>query len=107
MSAINEYPKFKHINEVPYINKLQIKLIYAKNFTPHKVEYYQKMVDDAINGISEISMKELLLNNGYKVNIGNHGLIFVTPCNGKNEFMKSFENIKEAYNYYLVVPYNQ
>lgn len=94
-----EYPKFKSINELPYIQSLQMRLIYAKNFNPNKVGYYEALIKELKDNISNDSMKELLKNNGYRVSIGNHGLIFVTPSNGT--FKKEFDNIKEAYNYYL------
>jgi queuine/archaeosine tRNA-ribosyltransferase len=101
MATINEYPKFTSIEQVPYLNNLQIKLIYAKDFTPHKVTYYEQLIKEWKENISEDSMKELLINNNYKVSTGVHGLIFITPINKGNVFMKSFESIKDAYNYYL------
>ncbi len=30
------------------LNELNIKLIYAKNFTPHKVAYYESLIREAI-----------------------------------------------------------
>jgi len=45
MSAINEYPKIAHC---PYLDILRIKLIHAKDFTPHKVPYYEQLIKDWI-----------------------------------------------------------
>lgn len=101
MAQINDYPKFKTINEIPYLNNLECRLIYAKDFTPHKVAYYEQLIREFKENISDESMKDLLLNNDYKLSRGLHGQIFVTPINKGNCFMKSFATIKEAYNYYL------
>jgi hypothetical protein len=46
-------------------------------------------------------MKEKLIKNNFFITIGNHGLIFVHPYNKGNMFVKSFDSIEEAYNYYL------
>ena len=101
MATIGETPKFKTIDELPYIISLKMKVLHAKDFTPHKVEYYQEQVNEAKARLSEDSMKELLINNDYKVTRGDHGLIFVTPINKGNNFTKTFDSIKEAYNHYL------
>ncbi len=46
MAKINEYPKFENIEQTPYLNNLEIRLIYAKNFTPHKVAYYEELIKE-------------------------------------------------------------
>ena len=47
MAQINEYPKLETGN-CPYLDSLKIKLMYAKNFTPHKVAYYEQLIKDWI-----------------------------------------------------------
>jgi hypothetical protein len=101
MSAINEYPKIKSVEEIPYLNTLKIKLIYAKDFTPHKVAYYEELIKEFKDRLSPEAMKDILKNNGYKITTGLHGQIFVTPINKGNCFVKSFQTIGDAYNYYL------
>lgn len=34
------------------LNDLQIKLIYAQNFSPHKVEYYKQLIREKIEQIN-------------------------------------------------------
>jgi hypothetical protein len=101
MSAINEYPKFKSVNEIPYLHNLQMRLIYAKDFTPHKVVYYEQLIKEFKDGLSNEAMKDILTNNGYKVTTGLHGQIFITPINKGNVYMKSFDSMKQAYNFYI------
>lgn len=44
MAAINEYPKFNSVEDLPYTISLRLKLNYAKDFTPHKVAYYEELL---------------------------------------------------------------
>lgn len=46
MAAINEYPQFKTVDELPYLISLEMKLIYSKEFTPHKVAYYEALIKE-------------------------------------------------------------
>lgn len=101
MAQTNEYPDFKTIEEIPYLQNLELRLIYAKNFTPHKVAYYEQSIKDFKDKISDQSMRDLLTNNGYKITIGIHGQIFIHPINKGECFVKEFRNVREAYNYYL------
>jgi hypothetical protein len=101
MSAINEYPKFKSVNEMPYIQNLNIRLNYAKDFTPHKVAYYEQLIKEFKDRLSNEAMKDILNNNDYKTSVGIHGQIFVTPINKGMVFQKSFDNMKQAYNFYI------
>ena len=45
MAKIGEYPIFENTNEVPYIKNLRRYLAHAKTYQPHKVEYYQKLIN--------------------------------------------------------------
>jgi len=46
MAAINNYPKYETVTETPYLLSLRIRLIYAKDFTPHKVAYYEELIKE-------------------------------------------------------------
>jgi len=48
-----------------------------------------------------IEYRDLLRSKGYRITIGNHGLIFVTPQGGR---MRSFISYEEAYKHYLNEP---
>lgn len=45
MAAIGNYPILTPEN-VPYLVRLKIKLIYAREFTPHKISYYERLIKE-------------------------------------------------------------
>ena len=45
MAAVGEYPKLTP-EKVPYLISLKIKLIHAREFAPHKIGYYEKLIKD-------------------------------------------------------------
>lgn len=44
MAQINECPKFDSVEDIPYTITLRLRLQYAKDFTPHKVAYYEEVL---------------------------------------------------------------
>ena len=36
------------------LNRLEVKLIYAKDFTPHKVEYYEQLIKEVRNKLKQL-----------------------------------------------------
>lgn len=49
MSSFNHYPEFKDITETPYYLTIQQKIMYAKEFAPHKVGYYTQLLKELKN----------------------------------------------------------
>ena len=48
MAKINKYPKFEGKN-CPYLDSLRSKLSYAKLYSPHKVGYYEALINEWLN----------------------------------------------------------
>lgn len=47
--AENDYPIVNSIQELPYVKDLQQRLIYAKQYAPHKVAYYEELIKEWVD----------------------------------------------------------